>query len=97
MCRLAVILLLLGSSLSCTGCALWDAGKDVTKAGADQFKFRDRDYRDDANLDDNYNDEWGGVGKEGRGHEPMEHESDGLSKWWASPKARAIERNLGFD
>lgn len=44
-----------------------------------------------------YHDEFDVVGREGRGHQAMEHESDGLTKWIESPKARAINRNLGFD
>jgi len=44
-----------------------------------------------------YHDEFDVVGKEGRGHQEMEHESDAFTKWIQSPKARNIERNLGID
>lgn len=44
-----------------------------------------------------YTDEYDVVGKEGRGHQAMEHESDFLTRFISSPKARAINRNLGYD
>jgi hypothetical protein len=36
------------------------------------------------------------VGKEGRGNREMEDERDPFNKWLRSPKAAAIENNLGI-
>jgi hypothetical protein len=43
-----------------------------------------------------YQDKWASVGKEGRGSRPMEDEHDPFNKWLRSPKAAAIENNLGI-
>lgn len=45
-----------------------------------------------------FNDDYSVVRKEGRSGEQMDHEdTDGMDKWLYSPKARAINRNLGVD
>ena len=46
-----------------------------------------------------YHDEWEAGGVERRAStEGMEHEdTDGIDRWWYSPKYRAINRNLGID
>lgn len=62
----------------------------------DAFKPRDRDYRDDVNDGEEYHDEWDSVRKEGRGSDPSEKEWDPWTKHLMSPKAMAIERNLGY-
>lgn len=41
-------------------------------------------------------DKWSQVGKEGRGHRPLDDENDPLKPFLMSPQARAIERNLGY-
>ncbi|GIX04527.1 MAG: hypothetical protein KatS3mg114_0396 [Planctomycetaceae bacterium] len=49
--------------------------------------------------DDNhpgYVDQWEYVGKDARGVRPMEEDPDPLKHWLRSPKAAAIERNLGI-
>jgi hypothetical protein len=44
-----------------------------------------------------YHDEFD-IQQEARGGEAMDHEDvDGIDKWILSPKARAINRNLGID
>ncbi|MGQ0637292.1 MAG: hypothetical protein ACT4QC_22010 [Planctomycetaceae bacterium] len=80
-----------------TGCAAMHAGRDVAEGTMDMMKPRSHDYRDDANYGEKYNDEWTGVGREGRAHMPLEHESDALTPLLESPKARAINRSLGYD
>jgi hypothetical protein len=79
------------------GCGLFSAGREMSKASVDQFAPRTHDYRDDVNDSDEFVDPHVAVGREARGHLPPDHESDGLSKYIASPKARAIERSLGVD
>jgi hypothetical protein len=81
------------------GCGLFQMGQDVTKASWKQFRPKTRDYADpinDPNSKD-YQDEWSTVGSEGRGDQSFDKESDALTKWISSPKARAIERNLGVE
>ena len=92
---LLILLACLLPSLS-TGCGMMSAGRDMADSTLDTMTPRDRDYRDDANLSGDYNDEWKQVGKEGRGNMPVEREWDGLTKHWMSPKAQAIESNLGY-
>lgn len=94
-----VLVLLLGlcASLS-AGCSMLNDGKESIDATADAFTPRSHDRRDDINgvNGQTFNDEWSGVGKEGRGTEAREREWDGLTKYTMSPKAQAIERNLGY-
>jgi hypothetical protein len=45
------------------------------------------EYHDDADL----------VGREGRGDQAVEKAPDGMGSWLYSPKARAINRNLGVE
>ena len=41
-------------------------------------------------------DKWAFVGKEGRGHRPLEDEHDPLKPFVMSKEAQAIERSLGY-
>ena len=43
-----------------------------------------------------YHDEFT-IGREARGTEQLEQEPDGMGKWLYSPKARAIDRDLGVE
>ena len=88
---LALCLLIACSS----GCAVLDAGKDITKQTAKTLSPRHRDYGD--NNDESYIDEWAEYSTDARGDTPRSHESDGLTKYVQSPKAQAIERSLGYD
>lgn len=45
---------------------------------------------------DALDDKWSSVGKEGRGHRPLEDERDPLKPLLMSKEARDIERNLGY-
>lgn len=63
------------------GCATND---NLMKSGGDQ----------DQSFD--YHDEWDSVRKEGRGSEATEKEWDSWTPKLMSPKAMAIERNLGL-
>lgn len=81
------------------GCGLFQIGQDITKASWRQFRPKTNDYADPINDPNSaeYHDEWESVGSEGRGDQAYEKESDGLTKWISSPKARSIERNLGVE
>ena len=37
------------------------------------------------------------AGKEARGDRPLEQQNDPIRDWTMSPKAKSIERNLGFE
>lgn len=80
-----------------TGCGIMQAGKDITRAGFRQFSPKTADYADPTEYGESEPDEWEFVGTEGRNGMQREKESDGLTKWLSSPKARSIERNLGYD
>ena len=96
--RRPLMVLLCVSSFLLTGCNVMSEGKRTAKTAADGFAPRSRDLDSDDNRNGGeYVDPWRFVGKEGRADEQMEHESDGLTKYMSSPKARAIERNLGID
>jgi hypothetical protein len=58
--------------------------------------FRDLQSKKETELD-SYHDEYKVAGDEGRADLPREKETDGLSAWMESPKARAINKNLGID
>lgn len=56
-----------------------------------------RAYKHQADGIKEYHDDWKIVGEEGRGELPREKETDKLTPLLQSPKARSIEKNLGFD
>lgn len=62
----------------------------------DGFRPNPEDYRDPS---DDPGAEWDFVGKEGRAEQTREFEAD--DQWFKnnlmSPRARSIERNLGFE
>ena len=93
MMRVAMCLVVL--VLSC-GCSVFKAGKEMTQESARMLRPSARDYRDDAN-DERQQDAWGTVGVQARGAQPVEHESDGLTRFTQSAKARSINRSLGVD
>lgn len=93
------LVLVFGVLCSASGCGLFQMGQDISKASWRQFRPKTRDYADPVNDPNSadYHDEWESVGSEGRGDQSFEKESDGLTKWISSPKARSIERNLGVE
>ena len=94
---IAVVLMLAVATGSLAGCGIMQAGKQITQASFRQFSPKTSDYADPTNDGSDSADEWDFVGSEGRGDLPRDKESDGLTKWISSPKARSIERNLGVD
>jgi hypothetical protein len=74
--------------LACLACGL--------PAGCQSFRPSARDYADEANDPDGAHDEWDSVRQEGRGTDATEHEWDKWTPKLMSPKAMAIERNLGY-
>lgn len=87
-------MILCGFCLCSSGCALGDLGKNIADSTVKMFKPTSRDYFDESDVGV---DEWSQAGDEARGDQAKEHESDGLTKYMSSPKAQAIERNLGYD
>jgi hypothetical protein len=59
------------------------------------FAFLAR-HTDGDDNDRDFKDNWAQVGKEARGNRPLEDDGDPLNKWLRSPKAAAIENNLGI-
>jgi hypothetical protein len=77
------------------GCALVQQGTDVASSTLKSVRPNAKGYADDNNED--FVDTWSEAGEEGRGDRPLEKESDGLTPYLESPKARAINRSLGID
>jgi hypothetical protein len=75
-----------------SGCAMMDVSREAMQSTLRVFKPRPNDYRDATQEED---DGWNNVGREARGNRPLEDESDWMSRF-QSPKARAVERSLGY-
>lgn len=80
-----------------TGCSLLEESRDAVKSTFNTIRPKKGDYRNDNTDGPLHSDEWGYVGDEARAGDIREKETDGLTKWVQSPKARDIERNLGID
>lgn len=93
--RLPLCVLLCALGAAQTGCALVQQGSDVASSTLKSVRPNARGYADDNN--ENYVDTWSEAGQEGRGDRPLDKESDGLTPYIESPKARAINRSLGID
>jgi hypothetical protein len=89
--RRATSFVLCLSMLSSAGCTLFSTNKS-----GDSTASTPKKPRPERRLDNDLNDEWDYVGHEGRGHRPVEHEWDRWTPYLMSPKARAIEQNLGY-
>jgi len=80
-----------------TGCGLMNTGKTAVVDSMRMFRPNpyDSPLRPDQEEEE---DEWSAVGKEGRHGMDRERDPD---RWWQnyimSPQARSIERNLGID
>jgi len=91
---LGLAALLLAASGISAGCAGPGSSGDMMHESFRIFKPRASDYRDHTQEED---DEWAAVGKEARGNRPLENENDPLKEWFMSPKAKSIERSLGYE
>lgn len=95
--RVVTLLLLTVPLAACgSGCGLLGAGRKLGASMTHMMKPNARDY-EETDVDSTGTDAWSQVGVEARGHQPFEHESDGLTNLVSSPKARRINRNLGID
>ena len=83
--------LMLACSLFATGCA---STEGMMHESFRIFKPRVSDYRDETQEVD---EEWDSVGKAARSNRPLENENDPLKEWFMSPKAKSIERSLGYE
>ena len=81
-------------SLMCgSGCAAIPGSREFIRRTA--IKPSTGDYDDGT---DEVDEEWvRKAGIEARGDRPLEHDNDPFRNLLMSPKARSIERNLGFD
>lgn len=83
---------LLSTSVGCT--ALQSAGSSFRQT-IGKFKPKTGDYWDPAEEAD---EGWvAEAGKEARGDRPLEKQNDWFRDMTMSPKAKSIERNLGFE
>lgn len=76
-----------------SGCGLLEWGRDTARV----FTPRGTDYDKDDIYDSRAVDDWSSVGREGRGDSPIDKESDGLTPYLSSDKARRIARNVNVD
>ncbi len=74
------------------GCATGDSG--MMHESFRMFKPRVSDYRDETQEVD---EEWNSVGKSARSNRPLENENDPIRDYLWSPKAKSIERSLGYE
>lgn len=74
------------------GCATDDSG--IMHESFRIFRPRESDYRDETQEVD---EEWDSVGKAARSDRPLENEHDPLKELFMSPKAKSIERSLGYE
>lgn len=80
---------------SSAGCAALQSAGDSVRQTVTMFRPSNGDYWDPAEEEDE-----GWVveaGKEARGDRALEKINDPIREWTMSPKARSIERNLGFE
>lgn len=90
--RLTLSLLIL-TSLPSGGCAVVDMSRDAMVRTTSMFRPDPKDY--DEGADDDGKD-WAFVGEEGRADQKRDRNPEAwLDDLISSPKARAIERNLG--
>ena len=83
------------SLLGVTGCAAIPGSKEMMKLSFASMKPSTGDYANDIeNSDEGWVQE---AGIEARGDRPLEKSSDPIRDLIMSPKARSIERNLGFE
>ncbi len=89
---LAILMLfLIGSS----GCTQTGSIREMFTRSFDSSKPSHHDYDDDTdNVDEGWIKE---AGIEARGDRPLEMDNDPFRNMLMSPKARSIERNLGFE
>jgi hypothetical protein len=79
--------------LSVSGCAVMKPVHEISEYMTTAFRPKGLDYQMSGDEDTG---EWDQVGIEGRGDRPMESSNDPFRKYLSTPKAREIERNLGF-
>lgn len=96
-------LLCLLLAVTCSGCALTNPARDDTQQAADspaRGTAGDRTAKDEKAEDEKaeFEDEWAHVGDQTRELRSVERAPDRwFKKYFQSPKARAIERNLGIE
>jgi hypothetical protein len=87
------VLLLVVLAISQTGCALMEPVQTFSRGIGKTLKPRGTDY---SSPGDDVDSQWDFVGVEARGDRPIEIDNDPFRNGLMSPRARAIERNLGI-
>lgn len=84
--------------LQVTGCSTIESWRSPDRKMTQDKKSKDQDVSDDEDEEEETEDPWKFVGDEGRaGLDREEIPDPWFGKHLYSEKARAIERNLGFD
>ncbi|MCA9041073.1 MAG: hypothetical protein KDA65_12045 [Planctomycetaceae bacterium] len=88
------LMAILSTTLLFSGCQTiqTDANKAMMETKR-QLRIKPSDYNDGT---EDLDEDWSFVGEQGRGDMPKEKESDGLTNFLESEKARSINRNLGI-
>ncbi len=92
--RLFILALCTTASVSLSGCAVLDAGKEMTRSTLDVFEPNHRDYDDEGEL---VAENWSEYGKNARADRPTDKLDDPINKWTLSDKAKSIERSVGYE
>lgn len=92
--RLFIFSLFVSICATFTGCALVDAGKEMTDSTLSLMEPNPRDYDDAAPM---VAENWSEYGKDARSDRPTDKIDDPINKWTLSDKARSIERSVGVE
>jgi len=93
--NLFVAAIFAATSLSLSGCAMFEAAQETSRQSFRALRAKSSDYRD---WNEDEEDEFAYVGEIARGHEPPEKQSDQwYRRWFMSAQARNIEKNLGVE
>ncbi len=93
--RPCLIFLFVATSLLSQGCAMFNAGKDLSRSTAQAFTPNPRDYQDgDIGTGD---DSWTEYGVNARSETGTTKLNDPIGKFGHSDKAKSIEESLGFE
>ncbi len=88
-------LLILTWAITATGCAALEPVGNAWRTSMSSLRPRADDVYD---AQDDEGEEWvKSAGEEARGDRPVDWDDDPVREWWLSPRANAIERNLGLD
>jgi hypothetical protein len=83
-------------ALLIAGCSWTHSNRETGRVGRSFFGSRGAPEQNEE-PDQKPETDWDYVGKQARGDEPRERDSDPLAKWIEHPTSREIKRNLRMD